>query len=309
MAAGHRILVRPGSLPGLGAGGSATPVLADCGSAAWSKRVLVRPRDGYGTVTVDGHARISAVHGVVFAGLQTMGWRHDGSINGGVARILIRGSAPFLVAPNAATLTGFVAAEVVVRDQDVSDGDVADIWTRAGVGIDGVVLDGCYLAPHWRPSGSSAHTDTIQFEDFSAYVTNALLRDCAIYGSSNAAIQVNALDDAELRHCYIAETTTALSRYPVPEGAEDVNGHAINGSPVRLSVTDGSVVLGNVALTTSRSARPLELVADSSIRSAPSSLVGEPVTGAWHVDPTLDDATHPHAPPYPDDAYLASIWA
>ena len=60
VAAGALILVKPGTLPGNGAGSGSVPMLQDIGSLTWNQRVTVAPRDGYGTVNITGRRPVPA---------------------------------------------------------------------------------------------------------------------------------------------------------------------------------------------------------------------------------------------------------
>lgn len=307
-AAGFRILVRPGTLNG--GSSNSTVTISGAGSAAWVRRVLVRPRDGYGSVLVAG-ARIRAVHGVTWAGFINTagGWRLEACQNGGASWLELRNGTWFKLMHRAggAPLLGAYAGEIVRTDVLVSGGDPADVWPPATDGgpLDNIVapvLEGWHLSPNYRPAGSTAHTDTLQLEPYAgARVRGGTLRDMALFGSSNCAVQLNALDDAVLDHSYLTECESHQARYPWPAGADATNGNCLNGDGHRLTLRD-CVVIGNAALGAADAVREVTGTLSKSGGRAPTG------NGAWIVDPTLSDDTYAGRPVTPTPAYLASIW-
>jgi hypothetical protein len=246
-------MVRPGTLPGNGYGSTATPVIQDIGSTSWAKRVLVRPRDGFGTVTV-GNLRIFRAHGVTWAGFTGGGWRLDSSINAGQAWIESKGGTiTWYTTEGEPDMTGLHVVDVVQSQSFMRDADSTDCWVKGG-NLVSPVFEGLYLAPAWRAAGSTQHSDTLQFEPFNgAVVTNATLRDCVMFGSRNAVIQINALRTATIDHCYLAARGYCLTRYPIPSGGDPTTSSAWalnggHGTPA-LTVKD-SAIMGQWKLDT-----------------------------------------------------------
>lgn len=300
-AEGVLILVQPGSLTGNGAGSGSTPVLSNLGSTSWSKRVTVAPRDGWGTVTVSGGARIYRVDNVCFAG-----WDFDSLAFHATNRSAVAWTrvATFLSAHGASglTLTDNEFIEVVVPDAALGGGDTVDLFSAGATEMSGYVFAGCYVAPRYRPSGSSAHTDTIQFEPTSGGcdVTDVTMEDCVFFASSNCAVQVNAIDGLVVDNCYMAGGSTSQSRYPFPAGA-DTGGanNCFNGGGVDMEAYD-SYFIGGISGTAGS-----WIYADNTRTTYNGSNV--PVSGSWIVDSTLDE-DNPGMPAYPSTSYLDSVW-
>jgi hypothetical protein len=306
-AAGVLIRVAPGALPGNGSGSTSTPVLQNLGSTAWTKRVTVAPRDGYGTVTIgivnSLGARIHNVHGVCFAGFVAYALRPSACINSAIAWTKVT----FWLGVSAATnlnSSNMELVEVVMPNASVRDTDTAESATSTNGTTSNFRFTGCYFAPSYRSNGS-AHTDTFQFFGSSAY-SNMVFKDTVLFSSSNCAIQTGDLDGLQIIHCYIAAEAPALSRYPFPSGYTPPNPldvtKTFNGGGGNFQVYD-SIFIGRMPYSTS----PWSVVSNTRITEAVSLAPG--ATGAWTVDPTLATSTpEDFNIPVPTDAYLAGIW-
>lgn len=308
-AAGVLIRVAPGSLPGNGAGSTATPVLQNLGSSSWSKRVTVAPRDGYGTVTMSAGIRIFKVHGVCFAGFIGTGWQHHACNRSAVAWTkLTAWLGSYGTAGETTTDVEFV--EVVLPTYYVGTGDTADIYSGGG-NISNYRLTGCYMAPRYRPPGPS-HTDTLQFATGSGGGTysNMQLRDSAFFASSNAAVQTGSMIGMSVTNCYVAAGATSLTRYPFPAGANTDSGEArkiFNGGNAASGYNaTNSIFIGDSVYSLPAGSHLWSTVSNTKTdRVYPTDQ--QPITGSWTVDTTMGP-TNPTMPPEPTDAYLNSIW-
>jgi hypothetical protein len=306
-AQGVLILVAPGALPGNGSGSASTPVLQNLGSTAWTKRVTVAPRDGYGTVTIGVSnslgARIHNVSNVCFAGFIAHALRPSACNNTAIAWTKVITWLGVSASTNMAS-TNMELVEVVLPTFQLNDTDSSQCATSTNGTISGFRFTACYIAPAYRTTGA-AHTDTLQFFGSSAY-SNMFFKDTVIFASSNCAIQTGDLLNLELRHCYIAADDPALYRYPFPGGYTPPNSldvtKTFNGGGTGFKAYD-SIFIGRMPYSTS----PWTLVSNTRVTEAVSLAPGG--TGAWTVDATLiNSIPEDFNVPMPTDAYLNSIW-
>ncbi|WP_438479229.1 hypothetical protein [Oleiharenicola lentus] len=304
-AAGVLIRVAPGELPGNGSGATSTPVIQNVGSATWTKRVTVAPRDGYGTVQIGIAANIGArihnVHGVCFAGFIARALRPSACVNSAIAwtKITVWLGASASTNMNSSNME-FV--EVVLPNLDLTGDDNAQVATSTNGTVDNFQFIGCYFAPDYRANGSQ-HSDTLQFQGSSAY-SNAVFRDTAMFSSSNCAIQTGSLAGLIMEHCYIAALAPALSRYPYPVGYTPPNpddvGKPFNGGGTDFRIRD-SILIGRMTGYTSATIAEV-----TNTRATQGTTVA---SGAWTIDSSLLTSTpEDFGVPLPTDAYLNSIW-
>ncbi len=241
------IRVRPGVLPGNGAGSSAAPVLSNIGKAGRKTRVLVVPRDGAGTVTLSNSIRLERVRGVSFVGFWTYPYSVVLSAPQDFAWAWSKGQA-FNISANSTEPTKDVElVECVTPDGRLTEGDVWGFRT-AGQVMEGVSVIGCYLAPSFKPAGSNAHCDTLQFSGTHP-VSGALIKDSVIFASTNSAvIPFDRAVDITFDRSLIVGSDRMLQRFPVPEGANQYTSglpSAVNGSgTVDILSAQDSVFIG-----------------------------------------------------------------
>jgi len=299
---GVLIRVAPGTLTGNGAGSTVTPVLQNLGSSTWSKRITVAPRDGWGTVVVTGGARIFNVKSVCFAGFDVDSLAFHANHRSALAWTRI-GSFLSANGYTGYTTNNLEIVEMVMPNQKVVQVDQMDSFSSGATQIDGFTMVGCYIAPCYRPSGTSHHTDSLQFEPTggSSDHTNVLLQDCAFYASTNAAVQVNGIGSMIVDHCYLAGGSVSQTRYPIPSGG-DTGGttSCFNGHGINMEAYDSYVVGGGFT----GSGQQWSYASNTRISGSTSN---NPTSGAWIVDSTLS-ATNPTMPPEPTTTYLESIW-
>lgn len=243
-AAGTIIRVAPGTLPGTSDGvtSGATPVLQNVGSSSWSQKVLVAPRDGWGTVSIASGVRIHNVHGVTFARINatTIIFTSCSDMNWAQSKMNL-GIKTFADDDN---VTNCNMYEVAMLNSRADESDSCQYRASDGYYIKDCVWSGCYLAPLFRPTGSSAHLDTFQMfggtESNHAFYRGLTLRDCIFFGSSNCALQGGGYyaDDPYLGEAFVTlDHTMLLSqslsvqlRYSVPENTDSGSSQAINGA-------------------------------------------------------------------------------
>lgn len=303
--AGVRILVSPGALPGNETGS----VISNLGVATWNRRVLVCPRDGYGSVKVVGEAKILNVYNVCWAGfIFENALKFQGCKGGAVAWCKVGGWLG--VYGNKGQTTDRVdIVEVVQPRHYVSNDDSADFYT-AGGDFKQITFDGCYHAPRFYVypyTGGKPHTDTVQFAGpQGGLYGNITLRDSAYFASNNCAIQTGNVDGLIVDHCYVVAGATSLSRYPhLDGGATEATTNAFNGSGKNLSASD-SVFVGGMALNQKDATNPWVSVSNTVIDRSYISYL-QPTSGAWTVNSSLNGSTA-GMPAFPDDEYLINIW-
>ncbi len=310
-ANGLQLLVAPGTLPDL----AGRDVLTHAGRVDWKRNVLVLPRDGWGTVTMTGQTRLTAVHGVTFArfNAEFVGL-HDCSRTAWVHSKLGQG---LRIYAEAGDVTHCDVYEAVVLEAKVAEQDPFAYVAGAGRTLHNSTWEGCYGAPIYRPSGSRAHLDTLQMFGGGFY-RGLVLRDTVLFGAHNSALQLGGLNDGDPRegtpfmsldHCLLVSQTAAnVTRYPAPDGAElPPRDQVINGAgePGQLYATR-SVVIGTMYTTQWAEVTRSYTSAERAVQG------NKAAKGGWGFDQDLvnpsnkllDKMTHT-----PDDGYLAAIWS
>lgn len=309
---GTLIRVAPGSL----VGSIETPfstgpaAIQNVGSDLWSTKVLVAPRDGYGSVITGTH-RFQNVRGVTFAHFIGESWmlRDCGNFN----LVQTKMNTGLKVYADTMTVTNCNIYEVAMINSRASEEDSCQYRASNGNQIRQCVWEGCYLAPLFRPTGSPSHLDTFQMFG-EGYYRGLTLRDCLFFGSNNCALQGGGYDVSDpnlgqpfvtLDHTMLVSQALAQQvRYALPPGTTGGTGQVINGpgEPGAWYAND-SYVMGTLHSTQWNTV--------TNTRTNPG--IVNPITnGAWVYDdwstktPAEFDAI---AGSEPNDAYLASIWA
>ena len=241
------IRVRPGVLPGNGAGSSSAPVLSNIGETGRSTRVLVVPRDGAGTVTLSNSIRFDRVRGVSFIGFWTYPYSVVFSAAQDFAWAWSKGQAFNISANSTEPTKNIELVECVTPDGRLTEGDVWGFRT-AGQVMEGVSVIGCYLAPSFKPAGSDAHCDSLQFSGTHP-VSGALIKDSVIFASTNAAvIPFDRAVDITFDRSLIVGGDRMLQRFPLPDEANQFTSgfpSAVNGSgTVDILSAQDSVFIG-----------------------------------------------------------------
>ncbi|MCZ2803688.1 hypothetical protein O2W18_01055 [Modestobacter sp. VKM Ac-2983] len=226
---GAAVQIRPGTLRGRESSDDRAPVMTRAGSDRWARRVLVRPRDGFGTVDMAGNVRIQEVQGVCLAGLTGGDFMMTGCTNSALAwtrlasyRVVgLGGTDPDTDAPTGQPTTRCDSYEVVVPEPSVGDLDPAGTGSgypgpagpADGNGwIHDCLVVGCYTAPQYLPvdeydadgeqTAGYGHNDSWQLYGASLYWAMTF-EDCAFWGSNNAALQIGGFagsdEESEIR--------------------------------------------------------------------------------------------------------------
>ncbi|NQX12440.1 hypothetical protein HQQ80_12440 [Microbacteriaceae bacterium VKM Ac-2855] len=304
-----RILVAPGILPGAGAASGSAATLRDVGSLDRATRILVYPRDGYGTVTVEGSWRWARVFGVAFGGIVTRGgFMATGCSGSAFARIKVDAAHNVYGADGVEYTENIELVEVVVPAAQLRNEDVSGMRTPTdGTGsLRQVTRIACYTAPGYMEAGSSAHTDTVQFSgQNNNYYGEFTSIDCIDFASTNTAFQIGSAPSVRFEHCLVVGGSVGKAVHPLPDGADTGGSHsAVNGPGESYGCTafDSTFIgaMGDATWAEVRRSR----VGYVSSGAAPRS-------GRWTVDGGILDWSAERIrdlSPTPDDAYLASIW-
>ena len=277
VAQGVAIRVKPGTLPGGGAGSSSKAVLAGVGSTAWTRNVLICPQQGFGSVTVaatgirfDQCARLS-FFGFVSAGAfcmtlcgdMQMGWSRWDAMN------ITRGGR------------NIALYEVVLGFRRNAE-DTAGVRPTDTYELTNISRYGCVFGPSVKPLGSSAHCDTIQLEGTGTGVFGPYTSvDCVDYGSSNAVTMLHArLTVAEYRHCLILGDQLPWQVYPLAAGDYVGKPNAFSGGGQDVRLYD-SVVCGAVGGT------KFTRVEGTSLSYQPQASQRPSVSGSWTVNTAI----------------------
>ncbi|QKJ20276.1 hypothetical protein [Microbacterium hominis] len=315
-AAGVHITVRPGTLPGVGASSGSTAVLQNVGNAAWTKNVLVSPRDGWGTVKIGDAARLRDVRGVTFARIDgtdvlltnctRTAWAQSKMSKG------LRMASSY-----GATTTGCGAYEIVMSGAKADIADPLGYAAGKGCVIKDCVWEGCYCAPVFRPTGADDHVDSLQMYG-SGWYRGLTVRDTTFFGSLNCALQIGGMrtDDPNkgtpfltVDHCILTSQATAMRvRYPKPSNADTPKlTQAINGigEPGQLHAKD-SYIFGSMYRS------QWGTVSNTRVSYADAASRNPVASGRWTVDTGMDSwtaADFDRLTPTPTDAYLKKIWS
>lgn len=305
-----RIRVQPGTLPGNGAGSTATPVLQNLGAANRATRILVVPRDGAFSITHTASARIHNVVGVSFVGFCPWG---AGVAEGSSSGVLITNCRDMAwawsktrfanITSSAGTTDGVELVECVAPAQADRDEDRMAFRNGDGGNTRNVILDGCYFAGNYKANGSSAHCDTLQTSGPGVF-ENIDFRDTALFGSTNATYITTPATSGDIIHSAFVGGMRTANRYPVgADRSQFINGPVtFNGAPTDYTASADSLLVGKVVPVFASVASTKIIAADA----APA-----PASGSWTVDTGLfDTAAKINAViPLPTDTSLQAAWA
>lgn len=304
------IRVRPGTLRG----DNARDVLSRLGSYNFKKNILVTPRDGYGTVTMTGTVRLRDVRGITFARFIAHNVRMVDCARTAWAQTKLTYGMRFYASRS--VITRCDGYELVMPNSRVNAEDAFSYSAGSGSTLTNCLLEGCYSAPVFRPSGSSAHLDTFQMFGSGSY-RGLTIRDSVFFGSNNCALQIGGYsardpragsDFLVLDHSIIMSQEMAVrTRFPRPSGGTGNGSQAINGGgePGQLSAINGTYVLGSMYTT------QWKRVSGSYTSNQPSVRNNRAASGQWTYQSDLGQMTSRRLTsmaPVPTDAYLRSIW-
>jgi putative cell wall-binding protein len=295
------ICVAPGTIAGgNGATSSSSGVLQNIGDADRASRILVTACSGVGTV------KVGAGSGVAFVGVQGVSII---GIDFSAQNVMIRNSESFaigyskvpalLVTANGGNGVRDVEIVEIVAGPEAVTGATADrmeVKSAGGFDVDGLRFAGLYAAPNYKPNGSGAHTDTLQFvtTSGSGAIRNVTIEDSVLFQSSDQGIMAGNVLGGSLTHSAFFGGPTGQLRYPVYSGGDPITlANMLHGTWSNLSVAD-TIVAGSVSSSYSFAG-----VVDS--RSS----AGQAGFAALGT-PTLADIDR--LAPLPSTARLATIW-
>ena len=298
------VLVKPGTLPGNGAGSSSAPVLQLVGQADRPYRVLVAPRDGIQSITHTGSIRIDRVKGVSFLGF----WTFPNSVVltsvEDVAWGWSKGQAFNVTAGKGGPARRVELVECVTPDLKLTESD-AWAFRTAGNALDDIAVIGCYIAPSYKPAGSSAHCDTLQLSGDRPQ-RGVTLTDTVVFGSTNAAfIPSGVAENVMFDHSLIVAGDRMLQRYPAPPEANAFT----SGFPASVNGAGTKGILSARSSTFIGAVRGEWATVESSTMSG--STAARAAAGGFASDSSLSsiDATWlERATPTPTDDRLRAIW-
>lgn len=299
------IFVEDGTLRGNGASSGSAAVLKGIGNPNWGKRVTVCPKNGYGAVKVENSMKCEDVSNICFALFEI---KPDFNFRG--CRNSALAWSSYTEWMGCYGSTSYVTAnceftEVIREKSTVKTGDCWDGYT-AGGRIENWLLKGCYLAPNFRPAGSSSHADTLQFAATNGGSYGKMFfKNCAIFSANNCSIQTGNIDGMELDNCAVISSSKSLSRYPRLAGADQggVNS-AFNGSGKNFKIFN-SYVFGNLAINTKDAPR-VWLKVENTYGDRAYSGVNVPLEGEWLQTNEVFDLDSKC--PIPTQSYLKAIW-
>ncbi|UJR30293.1 hypothetical protein I4U23_017831 [Adineta vaga] len=318
---GAVVFVLPGSVTGMGAGSRATPFIKNIGKTGRTRKILITPLNGWGSCTFNGSVKIQSCYGVAFGNFKFASGDKFGNKRGFLAQDCTESSI-FNMAPlstfGGQTIDNTPSWDIEFINIVLPDGflkydadnnaDTASFRTASKGPASNIRFRGCYFAPSFRELGSKAHTDTYQFSGNSAY-SDIQYENTAVFGSTNAALQVGAAENYRLLRTLVLGGKTTCARYPVPPGADGyavgyVNPNGMNGAATNASAID-SIIIGSIGSTR------WAFQSGSSIAYTPQG-TQQPATGLkWNVDPSLsnvDRAWIDARVPVPTEAYLQKIF-
>ncbi len=300
------VLVKPGELPGYGAGSSKSPVIQGVGTADRSSRVLVMPRDGAASIEITDSIRIDGVTGVSFVGF----WLYPGSVVltsvQDVAWAWSKGRAFNVSAGSSGPVSDVELVECVSPEAQLIE---SDAWAfRTGENeIDGISVVGCYIAPSYKPDGSQAHCDSLQLSGNPTQNRISIV-DSVIFASTNAAfIPSSNAANVVFQNSLVVAGDRMLQRYPLPGEANAFTSGlptAVNGvGTVGILSAEGSTFIGGVR-------GEWKSVVDSVVSGDAARV--RSASGSFRSDESLSsiDADWLEArTPMPSDDRLARIWS
>ncbi|WP_286795358.1 hypothetical protein [Microbacterium sp. UBA3394] len=254
-----KIAVAPGTLS-TGPGWNSTDpnVLGRAaGAVGRSTRMLVVPRDGWGTVNGSGALADADSGGYAFVGLSGVAWM---GFDFGGQGVMVRNSSDFAIGwgrfgrlnvtgNKTGSVSGVELVECVLPD--VVDGDTDRMAFRVGDDrtIDGVAMRGCYVGPAYKPAGSGAHSDTLQTSG-TGQVSNVSIADSILFSSSSAVFMTQRLSGVALSHSAFVGGLRGTGRYPIATGQHVMTQENTlwgDEDDVTTGVTvDGCLILGNI---------------------------------------------------------------
>ncbi len=296
-----RICVAPGTIAGgNGATSSAKGVLQNIGNSARATRILVAACAGAGTV------KVASGPGVAFVGVKGVSII---GIDFSAQGVMIRNSESFavgyskvpvlLVTANGGNGVRDVEIVEVVAGPNAVNGvsyDRVEVKSAGGYNVTGLRFAGFYGAPHYKPDGSSGHSDTLQFVTTTGTgtITNVTIEDSVLFQSSDQGVMAGGNSGGAIVHSAFFGGAVGQLRYPMYVGGDPITlSNMLHGTWSNVTVTD-AIVAGTIS--------PSFTFAGVSNSRSTAGTRGFSSLGAV----TLGDIDR--LAPMPTGARLASIW-
>lgn len=321
VAQGVRILIKPGTLVGFGAGLEALSVLKNLGKSTWTKRILVAPRDGYGTVIISGGFKFLNIKKIAFAGLYgTAGFYCIDCDQSALAWTRLNGYSAIHAQQSGSSTAKFELSEVAWLSPKVTSSDVLQLISNSGH-LKGFQFQGLWMPPNYYekdflkkyPTKNDVpHMDTLQIYRVNGGTykgINLTIKDSVIFASNNAALQTGGTDGIILDHTLLIGGELSKNRYsPIPIGGEDSSIFpAMNGQGSNWEVKNSYIYAGIEITNDGRfSAQPFSKVSNSRI-STSLTAIRTPQSGNWILDQNINNYSNQLRPNI-TDAYLSEIW-
>lgn len=295
------ICVAPGTIAGGdGAGSTSKGVLQNIGDAKRTSRILVSACGGVGSVAVAAGSGLAfvGVKGVSIVGIdfsaQSVMIRNCESFALGYSKV-----PRLLVTANGDTGVRDVEVIEIVAGPEAANGasyDRVEVKSSGGYNVDGLRFAGFYGAPQYKPNGSGAHVDTVQFvtTSGSGTISNVTFEDSVLFQSSDQGIMAGANLGGAITHSAFFGGSSGQLRYPMYSGGDPITlANLLHGSWSSVGVTD-AIVAGSIS-----SSYTFASVVDSMSTAG---------SAGFTALGTLTVADIDRLAPMPTTARLASIW-
>lgn len=311
-----RIRVRPGTLPaGFGEGSTSAAVIQNVGSQTRPSRILVTPRDGYGSVVANSSNGIlfDNVCGVTFNGFNftAIGVNFRGCRNTALSRTTARILNIRIVGTSSAT-SEMEFVECVLPNQQNMEDDMGSIrlYQSGNLSVTNMQFIGCYLAPAYRAVGQDGHCDTWQHsrDQASGGMNNITWKDSILFQSTGQIMQLADTQTINFDHTAFIGGLRGTGRYPLASGRDAIVAqNGLWGSWGSASTLKDSVFMckfypGNSFASVQNTVTGMTPV-DISVAS-----------GSFTINSQFSDMNTQQTAwlntnsPTPTPAYLASIW-
>lgn len=314
-----RVRVQPGTLPvGSGNGSSSRPTLA-AGATTRNSKILVVPRDGWGTVIGNPSSTFSSGYSFTLNNVALLGF--DFGAQGVVLRSCRNAAVGWStfgvlnVTANASDVSGVELVECVLPDSLSFDGDRMAFRIAGGYSIDGLAMSGCYVAPSYRSSSSGVHTDTLQTSrsNGTTRVRNLVFADSVFFHSSSQTLQFEFTDNVAISRTAFIGGLRGTGRYPIGSdryrmtGENTLWGGADGASGVVLA---DSLVLGSIS-TNWKFASITNTVTSKPLASGTTVAQGGVTVDAQYASQStpLPTSWYDTWCPMPSSSRLAQVWA
>lgn len=248
------ICVAPGTISGgNGATSSAKGVLQNIGNAERATRILVTACEGIGTVKVAPGRGVSfvGVDGVSIIGIdfsaQGVMVRNSESFAVGYSKVPV-----LLVTANGGNGVRDVEIVEIVAGPEAVNGvsyDRVEVKSAGGYSVTGLRFAGFYGAPHYKPLGSSGHSDTLQFVTTSGTgtITDVTIEDSVLFQSADQGIMAGGNGGGAITHSAFFGGAVGQLRYPMYEGGDPISlANVWHGTWSNVAVSD-AIVAGTIS--------------------------------------------------------------